>query len=68
MDRIGDADMRRNLVLEVCVHDVRKRMVELQWRDRLALENEWMELYIDMPREIDVLWVNYCEASESREF
>ena len=42
-------------------------MVELQWRDRLALENEWMELYIDMPREIDVLWVNYCEASESRE-
>ena len=67
MDRIGDAEMRGNLVLEVCIHDVRKRMVELQWRDRLALENEWMELYIDMPQEIDVLWVNYCEASESRE-
>ena len=63
MDRIGDAEMRRNLVLEVCIHDFRKRMVELQWRDRLALENEWMELYIDMPQEIDVLWVNYCEVS-----
>ena len=59
--------MCRNLVLEVCIHDVLKRMVELQWRDRLALENEWMELYIDMPQEIDVLWVNYCEVSESRE-
>ena len=67
MDRIGDAEMCRNLVLEVCIHDFRKRMVELQWKDRLALENEWMELYIDMPQEIDVLWVNYCEVSESRE-
>ena len=63
MDRIGDAEMCRNLVLEVCIYDFRKRMVELQWRDRLALENEWMELYIDMPQEIDVLWVNYCEVS-----
>ena len=37
-------------------------MVDLQWKDRLALEQEWMELYIDMPQEIEVLWMNHPEG------
>ena len=37
-------------------------MVDLQWKDRLALEQEWMELYIDMTQEIEVLWMNHAEG------
>ena len=37
-------------------------MVQLQWKDRLALEQEWMELYVDMPQEIEVLWMNHAES------
>ena len=62
MESFPDAEMRRNLVLEFSIQDVRRRMVQLQWKDRLALEQEWMELYIDMPQEIEVLWVNHAEG------
>ena len=37
-------------------------MVQLQWKDRLALEQEWMELYVDMPQKIEVLWMNNAEG------
>ena len=37
-------------------------MVEIQWKDRLALEQEWMELYVDMPQEIEILWMNQAEG------
>ena len=62
MESLPDAEMRRNLVLEFSIQDVRRRMVDLQWKDRLALEQEWMELYIDMPQEIEVLWMNHAES------
>ena len=62
MESFPDAEMRRNLVLEFSIQDVRRRMVDLQWKDRLALEQEWMELYIDMPQEIEVLWMNHAEV------
>ena len=62
MESFPDAEMRRNLVLEFSIQDVRRRMVDLQWKDRLALEQEWMELYIDMPQEIEVLWMNHAES------
>ena len=62
MESFSDAEMRRNLVLEFSIQDVRRRMVDLQWKDRLALEQEWMELYIDMPQEIEVLWMNHAEV------
>ena len=54
--------MLRNLSLEFSIQDVRRRMVELQWQYRLALEQEWMELYVDMPQEIEVLWMNYLNS------
>ena len=54
--------MRRNLSLEFSIQDVRRRMVEIQWKDRLALEQEWMELYVDMPQEIEILWMNQAEG------
>ena len=62
MGSFSDAEMRRNLVLEFSIQDVRRRMVDLQWKDRLALEQEWMELYVDMPQEIEVLWMNHAEG------
>lgn len=62
MESFSDAEMRRNLVLEFSIQDVRRRMVQLQWKDRLALEQEWMELYVDMPQEIEVLWMNHAES------
>ena len=62
MESFSDAEMRRNLSLEFSIQDVRRRMVDLQWKDRLALEQEWMELYVDMPQEIEVLWMNYAEG------
>ena len=62
MESFPDAEMRRNLSLEFSIQDVRRRMVQLQWKDRLALEQEWMELYIDMPQEIEVLWMNHAES------
>ena len=62
MESFPDAEMRRNLSLEFSIQDVRRRMVDLQWKDRLALEQEWMELYVDMPQEIEVLWMNYAEG------
>ena len=62
MESFPDAEMRRNLVLEFSIQDVRRRMVDLQWKDRLALEQEWMELYVDMPQEIEVLWMNHAES------
>ena len=62
MESFPDAEMRRNLVLEFSIQDVRRRMVDLQWKDRLALEQEWMELYVDMPQEIEVLWMNHPEG------
>ena len=62
MESFPDAEMRRNLVLEFSIQDVRRRMVQLQWKDRLALEQEWMELYVDMPQEIEVLWMNHAES------
>ena len=45
MESFPDAEMRRNLSLEFSIQDVRRRMVELQWKDRLALEHE-----LDPPR------------------
>ena len=37
-------------------------MVEIQWKDRLALEQEWAERYVDMPQKIEILWVHYAEG------
>ena len=62
MESFPDTEMRRNLSLEFSIQDVRRRMVELQWKDRLALEQEWMELYVDMAQEIEVLWMNRAES------
>ena len=62
MESFPDTEMRRNLSLEFSIQDVRRRMVELQWKDRLALEQEWMELYVDIPQEIEVLWMNHAES------
>lgn len=62
MEIFADAEMRRDLSLEFSIQDVRRRMLELQWKDRLALEQEWMELYVDMPQEIEVLWMSCPEG------
>ena len=62
MEIFSNAEMRRNLSLEFSIQDVRRRMVEIQWEDRLALEQEWMELYVDMPQEIEILWINHAEG------
>ena len=62
MESFHDAEMRRNLSLEFSIQDVRRRMVELELKERLALEQEWMDLYVDMPQEIEVLWMNYAES------
>ena len=62
MEIFSNAEMRRNLSLEFSIQDVRRRMVEIQWKDSLALEQEWMELYVDMPQEIEILWMNYAEG------
>ena len=62
MENFSKAEMRRNLSLEFSIQDVRRRMVEIQWKDRLALEQEWMELYVDMPQEIEILWMNQAEG------
>ena len=62
MDNFSNAEMRGNLSLEFSIQDVRRRMVEIQWKDRLALEQEWMELYVDMPQEIEILWMNQAEG------
>ena len=61
MESFADAEMRRDLSLEFSIQDVRRRMLELQRKDRLALEQEWMELYVDMPHEIEVLWMSSPE-------
>lgn len=58
MEAFADADMRRYLSLEFSIQDVRQRMLALQWKDRLALKQEWMELCVDMPQEIEVLWMS----------
>ena len=62
IENFSDAEMRLNLLLEFSIQDVRRRMVEIQWKDRLALEQEWMELYVDMPQEIEILWINHAEG------
>ena len=62
MENFPNAEMRRNLSLEFSIQDVRRRMVEIQWKDSLALEQEWMELYVDMPQEIEILWINHAEG------
>ena len=62
MENFSNAEMRGNLLLEFSIQDVRRRMVEIQWKDRLALEQEWMELYVDMPQEIEILWMNQAEG------
>ena len=62
MEIFSDAEMRRNLSLEFSIQDVRRRMVEIQWKDRLALEQEWMELYVDMTQEIEILWMNHADG------
>ena len=62
MEIFSNAEMRRNLSLEFSIQDVRRRMVEIQWKDRLSLEQEWMELYVDMPQEIEILWINHAEG------
>ena len=62
MEIFSNAEMRRNLSLEFSIQDVRRRMVEIQWKDRLALEQEWMELYVDMPQKIEILWINHAEG------
>ena len=64
MEIFSNAEMRRNLSLEFSIQDVRRRMVEIQWKDRLALEQEWMELYVDMPQEIEILWINHAEGTK----
>ena len=61
MENCSDAEMRRNLSLEFSIQDVRRRMIKIQWKDRLALEQEWMELYVDIPQEIEILWMNHAE-------
>ena len=61
MENCSDAEMCRNLSLEFSIQDVRRRMIEIQWKDRLALEQEWMELYVDIPQEIEILWMNHAE-------
>ena len=61
MEIFSNAEMRRNLSLEFSIQDVRRRMVEIQWKDSLALEQEWMELYVDIPQEIEILWMNHAE-------
>ena len=61
MESFPDTEMRRNLSLEFSIQDVRRRMIEIQWKDRLALEQEWMELYVDIPQEIEILWMNHAE-------
>ena len=61
MENCSDAEMRRNLSLEFSIQDVRRRMIEIQWKDRLALEQEWMEVYVDIPQEIEILWMNHAE-------
>ena len=58
----SDAEMRRSLLLEFSIQDVCRRMVEIQWKDRLALEQERMELCVDMPQEIEILWLNHAEG------
>ena len=63
-----NAEMRRNFSLEFSIQDVRRRMVEIQWKDRLALEQEWMELYVDMPQEIEILWINHARVSNRPSF
>ena len=65
MEIFSNAEMRRNLSLEFSIQDVRRRMVEIQWKDRLALEQEWMELYVDMPQEIEILWICLLYTSPS---
>ena len=62
MEIFSNAEMRRNLSLEFSIQDVRRRMVEIQWKDRLALEQEWMELYVDMTQEIEILWMNHADG------
>ena len=62
MESFPDTEMRRNLSLEFSIQEVRRRTVELQWKGRLALEQEWMELYVDMPQEIEVLRMNRAES------
>ena len=62
MEIFSNAEMRRNLSLEFSIQDVRRRMVEIQWKDSLALEQEWMELYVDMAQEIEILWINHAEG------
>ena len=62
MEIFSDSEMRRNLSLEFSIQDVRRRMVEIQWKDRLALEQEWMELYVDMTQEIEILWMNHADG------
>ena len=62
MEIFSNAEMRRNLSLEFSIQDVRRRIVEIQWKDSLALEQEWMELYVDMPQEIEILWINHAEG------
>ena len=62
MENFSNAEMSRNFSLEFSIQDVRRRMVEIQWKDRLALEQEWMELYVDMPQEIEILWMNQAEG------
>ena len=38
MENFSNAEMRGNLSLEFSIQDVRRGMVEIQWKDRLALE------------------------------
>ena len=61
MENCSDAEMRRNLSLEFSIQDIRRRMIEIQWKDRLALEQEWMELYVGIPQEVEILWMNHAE-------
>ena len=61
MENCSDAEMRRTLSSEFSIQDVRRRMIEIQWKDRLALEQEWMGLYVDIPQEIEILWMNHAE-------
>ncbi|MEC7737822.1 MAG: hypothetical protein VYE46_02965 [Cyanobacteriota bacterium] len=64
MENFSDAEMRLNLLLEFSIQDVRRRMVEIQLKDRLALEQEWTERYVDMPQKIEILWVHYAEGTK----
>ena len=49
-------------VVKIFIQDVRRRMVEIQWKDRLVLEQEWMELYVGILQEIEILWMNHAEG------